>query len=92
MENLKNRRAVGSERNRLTMEDIENTHMVGGGNMMFREIVFPLTYEQRFHMFRQIVWNYSCLYLKNEDYKRLSTPKYLAGGVASFWGLGFLGL
>ena len=52
MENLKNRRAVGSERNRLTMEDIEKTHMVGGGNMMFREIVFPLTYEQRFHMFR----------------------------------------
>ena len=32
------------------------------------------------------------MYLKKEDYKRLSTPKYLAGGVASFWGLGFLGL
>ena len=75
----------------MSVADIHNMQ-VGAGNMMFKETVFPLTFDQRFQLFRQILWNYSVTYLKPEDYKRISKPKKIAGTVAGIWGLGFLGL
>lgn len=60
--------------------------------MMFKEVNFPLTYDQRFHIFRQILWNYSVGYLKPEDYKKIGKPKKAAAAFAGVWGLGFLGL
>ena len=59
---------------------------------MFKETVFPLSYDQRYQLFRQILWNYSVTYLKPEDYKRISKPKKIAGSIAGLWGLGFIGL
>ena len=65
---------------------------VGAGNMMFKETYFPLSYDQRYQLFRQIIWNYSLAFLKPEDYKRISLPKKIAGSVAGVWGCGLIGL
>jgi hypothetical protein len=48
--------------------------------------------KQRFQIFRQMIWNYSYMYLKPEDYKALSFPKYAAGTLGAVWGAGFFGL
>ncbi len=57
LDNFKNRRFVRGDHARddyaqMSMEDLHNLHNVGGGNMMFKEVEFPLTYDQRTHIFR----------------------------------------
>ncbi|TNV75640.1 hypothetical protein FGO68_gene8410 [Halteria grandinella] len=76
---------------RMTMMDFENMQ-IGAGNMMFKHVEFPLTYDQRYQLFRQILWQFSFGYISEEDYKAISRPKKVGFIAASAWGVGFMGL
>ena len=96
MENLGKRGHLRSEHGRddyskLSMLDLHNID-IGEGNMRFKNVSFPLKYDQRYHLFRQIAWNYNYLFIKEEDFKRVSQPKKVCTVLAGIWGLGFLGL
>lgn len=58
----------------------------------FRDIRFPLTKLQRYHLFRQMLWNYSLNLVSVEDYKLASKPKKIAATFAGIWGAVYLGL
>lgn len=75
----------------MSMLDFENMQ-VGGGNMMFKHVEFPLTYDQRYQLFRQILWQFSFGYISEEDYKTIGRPKKVAAVGALAWGACFMGL
>ena len=60
--------------------------------MAFRGVEFPLSFNQRYYLFRQILWNYNVGYLEPQDYKALSRPRKVATFAAFLWIGGFLGL
>lgn len=50
------------------------------------EVIFPLDKHQRYFMFRQMIENYSLLWIDKKDYKLLSYYKKQAAVLMAGWG------
>eukprot|EP00347_Sterkiella_histriomuscorum_P020627 403337082 len=55
-----------------------------------KPVKFPLDYESRYQLFRNLLWNFPLQLLNEEDYHSLGKPKFLCGSVLGVWvGLAF---
>ena len=49
-------------------------------------IKFPLTKDFKMHVFKEMIWNYSLMFIEVEDYKKIGRPKKVAASFIAVWG------